>query len=187
MQTHAQITDLIHFHGITLQVITSEGVQYVPAKPLVELASNHWRSAKRTIIEGDNAILYATKLLKLQDFASQGGTSTTPNEVLCLRLDRIFIYLARVSTNNMKAKGSIDAAKELLELQIEWAQALNDYETKGVAFKDKNKSTRLELIQLIKARNLVRDQNENAILTQMIHQVMSDLGFNTKGPNDLFS
>lgn len=186
MQTHAQITDLIHFHGITLQVITSEGVQYVPAKPLVELASNHWRTAKRTIIEGDNAVLYSSKVIKVHEFAPQGGASATPNEVLCLRLDRIYIYLARVSTNHMKSQGNVQAAEELLELQIEWAQALNDYETKGVAFKDKNKSTRLELIQLIKALNLVKDINENAILTTMIQQVMRDLGYNIKVQPELF-
>lgn len=175
MQTTAQITDIIYFHGVTLQVISYENIHYVPAKPISDLAGNHWRTAKKTMIEGDNAILYGTKQIQLREFAAQGGASTTLTDMLCIRLDRIYIYFARISTNQMKAQGNIDAANALLNLQIEWAKVLHDYETKGIATKDKNKTDTAELMNLMKLRQMASSVEKQAF-TQLLHQKMAELG-----------
>lgn len=175
MQTTAKITDIIYFHGVTLHVITHEGIKYAPVKPLIELAGNVWRRAKITIEQGDNAILYGTKQIKLPSFDIEAHTSVTPSDVLCLRLDRIYIYLARISTNRMKSKGNIDAANALLQLQIEWAKVLHDYETKGIATKDKNKTDTAELMNLMKLRQMASSIEKQAF-TQLLHQKMAELG-----------
>lgn len=174
--TTAKITDIIYFHGATLQVITHDGVKYVPAKPLSDLAGNHWRTTKKTIIEGDNATLYATKQIQFNEFASQGGASATLSNVLCMRLDRIYIYLACISTNQMKAQGNVEAANTLLQLQVEWADVLHNYETRGFASKGKMDTTLVSLNQLIKTRSLLKDPNEYQAYTALIHQKMQEAG-----------
>lgn len=175
MQTTAQITDFIYFHGVTLQVITYNGTKYVPARLLIELAGNVWRRAKHTIISGDNAILYGTTTIQIQNLDIESHTSVKLIELLCLQLDRIYIYLARINTNMMKAKGNVDAANSLLLLQIEWAQVLHDYETKGIATKDKNKNDTSELMNLMKLRQMANPA-EKIAFTRLLHQKMAELG-----------
>lgn len=55
---------------------------------------------------------------------------------LCIRLDRVHMFLARVNTSILRAKGKEDAANWLLTMQKEWAGALYTYETHGIAVKD---------------------------------------------------
>ena len=175
VQNTARITDIIYFHGVTLQVITYKGIRYVPAKPLIELAGNVWRRAKETIISGDNAILYGTTTIQIQNLDIESHTSVKPIDLLCLQLDRIYIYLARINTNMMKAKGNVDAANSLLRLQVEWAQVLHDYETKGIATKDKNKNDTSELMNLMKLRQMA-NPTEKIAFTHLLHQKMTELG-----------
>ena len=54
---------------------------------------------------------------------------------LCIRLERVYIYLARVNTAQMRSHGKEDAADWLLAMQKEWASALYQYETHGIAVK----------------------------------------------------
>ena len=75
MQNTTRIADIIHFHGLTLMVYTHDGLQYIAAKPLVDLAAIDWRSAKKSIHEADNAILYGTTRLNLAENAPHGGIS----------------------------------------------------------------------------------------------------------------
>lgn len=175
----AKITDIIYFHGVTLPVITHEGIRYVPARPLIDLSGNVWRRAKITIAQGDNAFLYGTKSIDLPSFDLEGHTSVTPEPGLCIRLDRIYIYLARISTNRMKSKGNIQAAEQLLQLQVEWAKVLHDYETKGIAVKDKTKADSTELMNIMKLRQMASAEEKYAF-TQLLHQKMAELGLPVK-------
>lgn len=180
----SKITDIIYFHGVTLHIITHDNTKYIPAKPLIEVSGNVWRRAKVTIEQGDNAILYDTKRLKLQNFDIEGHTSVNLSEVLCIRFDRIYIYLARINTNMMKAKGNINAAEQLLQLQIEWAKVLHDYETHGIAIKEK--STHTELMQIMKMRQMAIG-NEKQVFTEMLEQKLQNYGLKAKNSQaDLF-
>lgn len=162
----AKITDIIYFHGVTLHIITHDNTKYIPAKPLIEVSGNVWRRAKVTIEQGDNAILYGTKRLKLQNFDIEGHTSVNLSEVLCIRFDRIYIYLARINTNMMKAKGNINAAEQLLQLQIEWAKVL--------------------LMQIMKMRQMAIG-NEKQVFTEMLEQKLQNYGLKAKNSQvDLF-
>jgi hypothetical protein len=171
----ARITDIIYFHGVTLQVITYNGIKYVTARTLVELAGLDWRTAKRSLLDEENVLLYAIKLFKSPIIAAQGGNVTTPEDVIHIQLDRAHFYLARINTKIMKGKGNIEAAKALLKLQIEWAQVLHDYETKGIATKDKNKNDTAELMNLMKLRQMA-NEIEKPAFTHLLHQKMIELG-----------
>lgn len=172
----ARITDIIYFHGTNLHVITFEGAKYLPAKPLIESLGIDWRSAKRTIIEEENAILYGTTTLNLPNIALQSVTADTQIQpVLCFKLELARWYLARVNTRIMKARGNVEAANALLKLQLEWAKAIHDYETQGIATKDKNKTDIAELMNLMKLRQMAHS-TEKLAFTHLLHQKMLELG-----------
>lgn len=171
----ARITDIIYFHGVTLQVITYEGTKYVTARNLVDLAGLDWRTAKRSLLDEENVLLYAVKLFKSPVIVAQGGSPTTLEDVIHIQLDRAYFYLARINTKIMKAMGKVTAAEKLLHLQIEWAQVLHDYETKGFATKDKNKTDTAELMNLMKLRQMA-NSTEKSAFTHLLHQKMLELG-----------
>ena len=59
------------------------------------------------------------------------------------------MFLARISTANMRSKGNEDGAAAVLALQIEWAEALHAYETHGMAIKKGHREGLSELMGLI--------------------------------------
>jgi len=181
-----KVVNIINFHGLTLWVISYEDIEYICAKPLADLAGIDWRSAKKTLFDEDNAVLYGSKWLKHPVFASQGGASTPRDEGLYVRLDRSRMYLARIKTNQMKAQGKVEAAEALLNLQIEWAEALHDYETQGIAVKSSKIEARrkeeISLTSLLKHRKEAVKHGEQEALSAMINDKLADLGY----PPDAF-
>lgn len=172
-----RVVNIINFHGLTLWVVEAEGVEYVYAKPLSDLAGLDWRRSKRTITEEEYVTLYGTKMLKHPVFVAEGGSGATPSDGLYIRLDRARMYLARINTRNMKAKGNVEAAEALLQLQIEWAEALHQYETNGVAYKREKKDGQARLMGLIKARQATTNKGERKVITSMIADTCQELGY----------
>ena len=170
----AKITDIIYFHGVTLPIITFNKVKYIPAKCLTDLASIDWRTAKRSLLVEENVLLYAVKQFKSPIFAAQGGSPTTQEEVVHIQFDRAYLYLARINTRIMKARGNVNAAEKLLQLQIEWAKVLHDYETHGVAIK--NKSQNNELMQIMKMRQMSIGY-EKQLFSKMLATKLVELGY----------
>ena len=182
--SNSKITDIIHFHGITLPIITYENIKYIPAKYLTDLAGVDWRTAKRSLLEEENVLLYATKQFKSPIFASQGGSPTTQDNIIHIQFDRAYLYLARINTKIMKAMGKVTAAEKLLQLQIEWATVLHDYEIHGYAVKDQ--SNHNELMQIMKMRQMAIGV-EKDIFTQMLNQKLKSYSFrNSTNQSDLF-
>lgn len=180
----AKITDIIYFHGVTLPIITWDNIKYIPAKYLTDLAGIDWRTAKRSLLDEENVLLYAIKQFKSPVIASQGGNVTTLEDVIHLQFDRAYLYLARINTRIMKGKGNIIAAEQLLELQIEWAKVLHDYETHGIAIK--SKSNHNELMQIMKMRQMAIGQ-EKQVFSQMLQSKLIELGFQANDKqSDLF-
>ncbi|NLC35925.1 MAG: hypothetical protein GX772_05690 [Alcaligenaceae bacterium] len=174
MSTTAQIVDIVRIHELTLPVIRFNGVDYIEAKRVSDFAGTDWRSAKRTLQQADHVNLYAVSYLKVPDFVLTGGTRTPQEQsVLCMQLDRVVIYLCRISIANMRAKGKGDAADRLVIKIKEWAAALHSYETKGVAIK---KSTLHDLLALVRMRNNTRCAAERTSLTTLIRQVYEEMG-----------
>lgn len=86
------------------------------------------------------------------------------------------MFLARVNTSRMKSHGNIQAAEALLKLQLEWAEVLHQYETKGHASKDKSEGQEKRLIQLIRTLNQTKDTQIKAMLRQRIQTISLELG-----------
>ena len=168
--------NFIHFHGLNLLVVEHQGVEYVPARPLAELAGMQWKGAQKSLNDGDNAVLYGTCRLNPPVFAGHGITGYPENGITYIRLDRSRMFMARISTNNMRAKGNATAADQVLALQTEWAEVLHAYETHGVAIKAGRSNALREIHQLARTRSLVTDPAERRALTTLLHEELRALG-----------
>jgi hypothetical protein len=171
-----QAVNFIRFHGLTLLVVEHEGVEYVPLKPLSDLAGIDWRNTKRAAFEPDNVTLLGVRSLNPPVFAAPGGDITPTPEAIYIRLDRARMYLARINTARMRAHGKEEAAELLLQLQVEWAEALHAYESHGIAVKKGKRDARAELVALIKARGTTPTQPERVALSNLIAEALAELG-----------
>jgi hypothetical protein len=185
MNTQTQITNIITFHGITMFVVENDGIEYVYAKPLTDLAGIDWRNAKRALFVEEEAYLYGTKALNHPQMVAGGGELTTPKKTApYIRLDRSVMFMARINTRVMKSRGRVEAAQKLLELQIEWADALYKYETAGMAFR---KPREANLIQLMKARRGLTQRGQQAAVDHMINDQLAELGYPAEEPQQAFN
>lgn len=205
-----RITDLIHFHGLTLLVYSDGEHRYIEARPLVDLAGINWRSALRTLAQEDSIVLYGTKRLNLPKITTDtmahdqnrrtsatenslnpsikaANESAKPEGILCFRLDRARGYLYSINTTHMKAKGNVTAAEALLALQIEWAEVLHAYETHGIAVKKGQDNPLNDLSKLMKLRSQAHKGPEQEVITQLIHQQLADMGHPIHREPDLFT
>lgn len=185
----ATLNKIINFHNLNLLVYKFKDVEYVPAKAITDAIGIDWRNVKRNFEAEDNKVLYGVfrvitpKIdnlggLKTPDTPLLGGdmvatdTEIAENsqflDILCMRLDRVQMYLARVNTSRIRANGNEDAADYLLSLQTEWAQALHSYETHGIAIKSSlfNNTKQLKLLSDI-YRSL-NDKQQKHVVSQQI-------------------
>jgi hypothetical protein len=160
-------TRLINFHGLTLAVVEHESIEYIAAKPLVDLTGIQWTRARKTLFSDDNAILYATKELNMPIFDGFGIPRDTKTAVY-IRLDRSTMFLARVNTAQMRANGKENAADALLKLQIEWAEALHNYETNGIAFKTQQRDK--DMFGLISKLDSVRNLELKKVYAEQLNE-----------------
>ena len=171
-----QPVNFINFHGLNLLVARHQGIDYVEAKPLSDLSGVDWRGARRALQEGDNARLYGVQRLIPPQIAGLGGLKSPDEGVLYLRLDRAHMYLARISTDRMRANGNTEGAEKVLALQEEWAKVLHTYETHGVVVKSSRSNALRDVLGLQKARNTCTDPRERAAFTRLLHLEMAAIG-----------
>ncbi len=175
-----QVVGIINFHDYTLWVVNHLGIEYISFKALVSIAGIQWKRASRGLNSGDNAKLYGSIELNDPVFNSPPGPQG-PQKQPYIRLDRARIYLARINTSQVRINNSEDAADKLLALQIEWAEALHNYETSGVAVKSSHLEVRRKeeqnLAALIKTRKDTLDDKERQALTAMITDKLTELGY----------
>lgn len=150
----ANPTEMMSFHGLILFIYSTPDQNYVPIRPIIDLIGTDWRTARKSLISGDSVDLFGTTTLLVPNIDKFGGlmleiegvsthsegrffAKNTQNEeeteLLCIRLDRVHMYLARINTSRLRVNGNITSANYLLNLQHEWADALHNYETHGVA------------------------------------------------------
>lgn len=195
----SQPVGFIRFHGLTLLVVEAAVIQYVPVKPIIDLLGLDWRNQRTVIQTGDNAVLYGTRRLISPVFNAVSGGLKTPLDPsgdlaedsldtenlsqigdrhtdLCIRLDRAHMFLARVNTGRVRSNGNVDAANYLLDLQIEWAEALHAYQLHGVAVKEGSMAERKSLGDLMKNRVLAGPREKPAF-DRMIAASLNDLGY----------
>jgi len=166
----------IHFHGRDLLVVGHQGIHYTAAKPLSDTCELDWRSTKHTLSTDENADFYGTTRLSPPDIEGSGGTST-PRAKLYVRLDRVHMFITRINTAHIRAKGKPATADFILALQHEWADALYAYETHGIAVKPGRQGSKAdELLKWAKLRNQLGSAEDRRRIDQLLHDELAALG-----------
>ncbi len=60
MQIETIFKGVINFHGLLLTIVEHNGQDYIQLKPIVEMLSLQWKSARISTFNGDNGELYGT-------------------------------------------------------------------------------------------------------------------------------
>lgn len=183
----------MNFHGLLLFVYSTGDQQYIPIRPIIDLIGTDWRTARKSIITGDSADLFGTTSLLTAKIDNSGGlmleiggvstpsqsSSDTSNarndeliELLCIRLDRVHMYLARVNTSRLRVNGKFKAADYLLKLQHEWADALHDYENHGIAINKAGFDSTKQLKMLYEIYQKATDKQQRLIISSQIDHAL---------------
>ena len=189
----ANPTETINFHGLILFIYSTGDQEYIPIRPIIDLIGTDWRTARRSLITGDSADLFGTTSLLTAKIDNSGGLmleiggvsthsksdSATNNarndeliEILCIRLDRVHMYLARVNTSRLRVNGNIKAADYLLRLQHEWADALHNYETHGIAVNKTVFDNTKQLKVLVDIYSKLNDKQQKLVVAKQIDHAL---------------
>ena len=170
----SKATGLIDFHGHILVVLEHFEQLFIPARALTDMVGMQWKGARRSLLRGDSAKLYGTTELIEPVFAGI-GTLKCPAKLLCIRLDRAHMYLARVNTDRMRANDNDSAADDLLALQNEWAEVLHRYESGETVSKAQLEDEK-SLNNLLTARGKCKTKQEHAALDILIARKFAAMG-----------
>lgn len=176
--------------GIEIRTIEINGIAYVSARGTTDVFSLDWRTQKRLLLERDSAILYGVIDISAPEFsvfASQDsrkkGQHSDREDVIYLRMDRAMMFIAQVSTAHMRAKGNHEGADAILAKRIEFAQALHDYETLGIAInrnhfgaEEMRRKQRLAVVNLIQAKAKTAEKAERRLIDNLIAEAASEIG-----------
>lgn len=167
--------------GREIRTIEVNGTHYVSARGTTSVFDLDWRRQKQHLLEEDSVILYGVIDISAPEYAdivsiSSGYLSRSDREdTIFMRIDRAMMFIARVSTYRLRANGNHDGADAILSKQIEFAQALHDYETFGIAVNKNHwgqsevlRKQRLAVVALINAKNKASDKADRQLLESMI-------------------
>jgi len=170
----AEAVDFIRFHGLKMMVVAHEGKDYVPVRPICELIGVDWRGQKRVLEDPYKTQLYGICWLFPPEIDGFSELKFAPN--CYIRVNRVEAFLFGINPKRVEANGNVDAAKWLMALQHEWADALHAYETHGIAVKPGRAQALRELHQMIRSRERLRDPGERAALTALIREELAAMG-----------
>ena len=188
--------------GNEIRTIEINGVAYVSARGTTGVFNLDWRTQKRLLEDKDSIILYGVIDLSSPDYRESGLTITGKNgdenadilskdsgyradrsDVIFIRMDRAMMFIAQVSTANMRAKGNHEGADALLAKRIEFAQALHDYETLGIAINrnhfgadEMRRKQRLTVAKLIQIKSATADAADRHVLANLIGEAAGEIG-----------
>lgn len=190
LNNYAKQAGQVDFEGMTLNVYRYQNQKYVKLRPIVEMLGLTWKHARETVFSADNSDLYGVNQFissPTDTFFGEQGQFSPPyggeNEVsklpVCILLERVEIYLARVSTARMRANGKEKAADKLLALQKEWAKVLHLYNAGETVGKGTDKRT---LVSLVNAVGNVKNPARRQALEQIIDDELEAMGYVVKDP-----
>lgn len=194
--------------GVEIRTIEINGIAYVSARGTTEVFNLDWRTQKRQLKDNDNIILYGVIDISTPEFADyrdsrvtitgkngventdfasldsrKAGKHADREDVIFIRMDRAMMFIAQVSTANMRAKGNHEGADALLAKRIEFAQALHDYETLGIAINrnhfgadEMRRKQRLTVVALVNAKNKTATPADRKLFEAMIAEAASEVG-----------
>ncbi|HDZ9497811.1 TPA: hypothetical protein RUZ94_000645 [Vibrio cholerae] len=196
-----KVSDLFEFMGVKHPVFVDEETkaELIYTKGLVDQIGIDWKNQRMKLNSDESVELYNTvsyKSIAILEGASTSQTATLEggeasfghkNEPECLKakeglylpLESVQMYLARLSTAQVKSQGNGSAAEFILSLQKEWLKALHSYETQGFAEKqyfqkqDKSRGDLLTTWEKLKGSS---SPKVRAIAEYHIEQMYNELG-----------
>lgn len=114
---------------------------------------------------------------KIATFCSEDAQKDT----LFIRLRRVQMYIARISIGHVKGRGANHSSAEyLLSLHEEWAEALHEYETNGIAIKAghiKLESTKVrDFLAMCKEKRTTSDLQDRHVLQSLMKEAAEKMG-----------
>jgi len=181
--TPTRAIGFLHFHGRDLLIVCHQGHLYTDAKPLSDTCDLFWKATKRTLSTDENARFYGISIFKGPQIGDS-GTTRGPKSGLYLRLDRVHMFITRINTAHIRAKGKHATADVILALQTEWADALYAYETHGIAIKPGRKGSKADdLLKWARLRNQLSNAEDRRVIDQLIHDELAALGAAASAPS----
>lgn len=154
----SRISISIQYAGITLPVVKNEvGTDCVPLKPLCDLFDLKWETQRMKVSEDFYKKYLGVCIIKaLVATPVKGGADPVCAPVIWgsddqardhtfIRLDRVAAFLMTISPARVRAGGNQSGADFLEAKLTEWADALHDYETFGVAHNPRHADALLAL------------------------------------------
>lgn len=173
--------------GKEIRTIEINGVAYVSARDTSDVFGLDWRRQKQALLTPDSVILYGVIDISTSDFADSlslcSGYRADKQDEIYLRMDRSTMFVARVSTERMRANGNNEGAEAILAKQLDYAQALHDYETLGIAINRNHFGAeeilckqRLAVGKLIQIKTNTPDLADRRVLSQLIGDAAAEIG-----------
>lgn len=163
------ITLSIQYAGLTLPIVQNDqGVGCVPLKPLCDLFGLKWERQRLKVSEPfykRHLGIYVLKALVATPHKGgaygtyapdaegadgtcaplMGGADDQARDHTCIRIDRVAAFLMTINPDRVRAIGNTSGADFLEAKLTEWADALHDYETFGVAHNPRHADALLAL------------------------------------------
>lgn len=189
-----KLVAVLEFHGINLPLLKYEDVEYVPLRPLSDVACLNWRTTQVTALTPENVRQFGTKSIprpviallceqKTPSKADSRSVKATESDVdspdsglLCIRKDQSRAWMMSINTARMRSMGKEDAADHWLALKIEWGKVLDAYESRGFAAKPGAIRDLAQLINASKSLSLIACQRKRAAASQALDLMFEQLG-----------
>jgi hypothetical protein len=167
----------IEFAGVTLPVVKStEGEDVVPLKPICDGIGLSWNDVhKKTQSE------YLARRLGIcmGDIPHAGQV----RNMVCLRLDRVVVFLNSINPDNVRVGGNHTAADFLEEKHAEWDAVLHEYESRqGGMLAEAVSAGRLKSVNLrlflsvLKEKRSTQDASDRAALSLVAKDLAGEIG-----------
>ena len=168
--SHINLT--INYAGMTLQIGKNEqGEDVTPLKPFADLFGFNWPRQHSKVSNSPFLKRFlGICVLPMYHAASQNREQT------CILVSRAAAYLMSINPEQVRSQGNVDGADFLEAKLTEWADALHEFETYGVAFKTKRVQASVELQRWFKIRAMAKTPQEQAAINTVITQALNDLG-----------
>lgn len=174
----------IEYAGLTLPVVKNDhGADCVPLKPICDLFGLKWETQRVKV-----GLNFYSRYLGVSVEKSwvatplKGGASGEYQEQTCIRLDRVAAFMMTINPDRARANGNESGADFLQAKLIEWADALHDYETFGVAHNPRHADARLALqrtdvlLRAIRQASRAKSVAERSLLNTLVAQLAAESG-----------
>lgn len=194
--------------GVEIRTIEINGIAYVSARGTTDVFNLNLAKQKSQLEDKDNIILYGVIDISTPEFADyrdhkvtitgknrgentnfasqasrKKGQHADREDHIFIRMDRAMMFIARVSTARMRVNGNEEGADAILAKQLEYAQALHDYETLGIAINrnhfgadEMRRKQRLTVAKLIQIKSATADAADRHVLASLIGEAAGEIG-----------